>query len=85
MQEPPRTPLPPPQPDIRDGSLASLLNNDNQLPPLATLAPMDQAQLANVMDMSLDFLDAAPLDNVMTDIGQYDWVGLINLAWLKAC
>ncbi|KAK6222820.1 hypothetical protein LQW54_000629 [Pestalotiopsis sp. IQ-011] len=73
MQEPPRTSLPPPQPDIRDGSLASLLNNDNQLPPLATLAPMDQAQLANVMDMSLEFLDAAPLDNVMSDIGQYDW------------
>ncbi|ETS81024.1 hypothetical protein PFICI_06026 [Pestalotiopsis fici W106-1] len=75
MQEPPRTPLPPPQPEVRGGSLhvSSLLNNDNQLPPLSALAPTDQSQLANVMDLSLDFLDAVPLDNVLSDIGQYDW------------
>lgn len=75
MQEPPRTPLPPPQPEVRGSSLhvSSLLNNDNQLPPLSSMAPTDQSHLINVMDLSLDFLDSAPLDNVISDIGQYDW------------
>ncbi|KAK9782695.1 putative Fungal-specific transcription factor domain-containing protein [Seiridium cardinale] len=65
-----------PQPDIRDGSLASLLNNDTQLPPMATMAtmaPMDQSQLVNAMDFSLDFIDPAPLDSVLDGIGNYDW------------
>ncbi|KAH8198286.1 hypothetical protein TruAng_007536 [Truncatella angustata] len=74
IQEPPKLPAPPPpQPDVRDGSLASLLNNDNLLPPMATMAPMDQSQLVSVMDFSLDFMDPAPLDNVLNDIGHYDW------------
>lgn len=75
MQGPLKTPIPPPpQPEIRDGSLASLLNNDTHLPPMVTMAPMEQSQLVNSMDFSLDFLDSVPLDNVLNDIGQYDWV-----------
>lgn len=69
-----KTPAPPPQPDIRDGSLASLLNNDNPPPPTANMASMDQIQLASVMDLSLDFTDPVPLDKVLNDIGQYSWV-----------
>ncbi|KAH8671400.1 fungal-specific transcription factor domain-containing protein [Xylariales sp. PMI_506] len=75
-QEPPKkalAPPPPSQPEVRDGSLASLLNNDNQLPPLTPTPPLDQTQLASVMDFSLDFSDGAPWDNVLLDIAQYDW------------
>ncbi|KAI1868932.1 hypothetical protein JX265_006911 [Neoarthrinium moseri] len=76
QETPARVPIPPPppQPEVRDGSLASLLNNDNQLPPMVSMPVMDQSQLASAMDFSLDFMDPAPLDNVLNDIGQYDWV-----------
>jgi hypothetical protein len=71
----PQAPPPPPQPDIRDGSLASLLNNDTQLPPITNMPSMDQSQqLINAMDFSLDFMDSVPLDGVINDPSQYDWV-----------
>ncbi|KAI0134286.1 fungal-specific transcription factor domain-containing protein [Xylariales sp. AK1849] len=75
MQEPAtRIPAPStPQPDVRGGSLASLLNNDTQLPPMTKISSMDQSHLVHAMDLSLDFVDPAPLDSVLSDIGQYDW------------
>lgn len=35
---------------------------------------MDQSQLIHAMDFSLDFMDTIPLDNVLNDPSQYDWV-----------
>jgi hypothetical protein len=73
MQDLPRTkPPPPPQADIRDGSLASLLNNDVQPPP----PPMsyDHSQLISAMDFSLDFMDTTPIDSVLKDSNLVDWV-----------
>ncbi|KAI3326757.1 hypothetical protein HD806DRAFT_520493 [Xylariaceae sp. AK1471] len=73
MQDLPRTkPPPPPQTDIRDGSLASLLNNDVQPPPPLTIS-YDQSQLIPAMDFSLDFMDTAPIDSVLKDSNMVDW------------
>lgn len=81
MQEQPTRPpvQPPPQPEVRDGSLASLLNNDTQETPPLPPPPMDQSQLIHAMDFSLDFMDTIPLDNVLNDPSQYDWVSLAKL------
>lgn len=68
-------PLPPPQTDVRDGSLAILLNNDVQLPPPSTIS-YDQSQLISAMDFSLDFMDVAPIDNVLKEPNMVDWVWL---------
>ncbi|KAK6839847.1 hypothetical protein PG987_005713 [Apiospora arundinis] len=73
QEQPTRPPVPaPPQPEVRDGSLASLLNNDTQETPPPP-PPMDQSQLIHAMDFSLDFMDTIPLDNVLNDPAQYDW------------
>ncbi|KAH9892327.1 fungal-specific transcription factor domain-containing protein [Xylariomycetidae sp. FL2044] len=73
MQEPFTQPArPPPQPEVRDGSLASLLNNDVQpTPPMANA--YDQPQLIPAMDLSLDFMDTIPLENVLNDSNLVDW------------
>ncbi|KAK7946789.1 uncharacterized protein PG986_011110 [Apiospora aurea] len=75
MQEQPTRPpvQAPPQPEVRDGSLASLLNNDTQETRPPPPPPMDQSQLIHAMDFSLDFMDTIPLDNVLNDPSQYDW------------
>ncbi|KAI0601534.1 fungal-specific transcription factor domain-containing protein [Biscogniauxia sp. FL1348] len=77
MQEPvaklPPPPPPPPQPEVRDGSLASLLNNDVQPSPPVSAASYDQAQLIPAMDFSLDILDSVPLDSVLNDSNIVDW------------
>ncbi|KAI0811571.1 fungal-specific transcription factor domain-containing protein [Xylaria sp. FL0064] len=67
----PKPPPPPPQTDVRDGSLAILLNNDVQLPPLPV--SYDQSQLIPAMGFSLDFMDPAPIDNVLKDSNMADW------------
>ncbi|KAI1085332.1 fungal-specific transcription factor domain-containing protein [Whalleya microplaca] len=75
MQEPAikRPPPPPPQPEVRDGSLASLLNNDVQptQPPAST--SFDQSHLIPAMDLSLDFMDSLPLENVLNNPSLVDW------------
>lgn len=68
---------PPPRPDVRGGSLASLLNNDTQ--PLPTMPsvqpqPLDQSHLIHAMDFALDFMEVVPLDAVLDDPSRYDWV-----------
>ncbi|KAI5927388.1 fungal-specific transcription factor domain-containing protein [Camillea tinctor] len=74
MQEPvAKLPPPPPQPEVRDGSLASLLNNDVQPPPQVSSLSYDQAQLIPAMDFSLDILDSAPIDSVLNDPNIVDW------------
>ncbi|KAI1488879.1 fungal-specific transcription factor domain-containing protein [Biscogniauxia mediterranea] len=78
MQEPvAKLPPPPPsQPEVRDGSLASLLNNDVQPSPQVSSVSYDQAQLIPAMDFSLDIMDSAPLDSVLNDSNVVDWVSL---------
>ncbi|KAI0017671.1 hypothetical protein F4780DRAFT_574627 [Xylariomycetidae sp. FL0641] len=75
MQDPPNKlpPIPQPQPDVRDGSLASLLNNDAHTPVAPTPPGYDQSQLIPAMDISLDFMDSAPLDTVLNDSNFVDW------------
>lgn len=76
QEQPTRPPVQlPPQPEVRDGSLASLLNNDTQETPPPPPS-MDQSQLIHAMDFSLDFMDTIPLDNVLNDPAQYDWVSI---------
>lgn len=70
-----KPPPPPPQTDVRDGSLAILLNNDVQLPPPSSIS-YDQSQLIPAMDFSLDFMDVAPIDNVLKGSNIADWVCL---------
>ncbi|KAI1200757.1 fungal-specific transcription factor domain-containing protein [Nemania serpens] len=67
-----KPPPPPPQTDVRDGSLAILLNNDVQLPPPSSIS-YDQSQLIPAMDFSLDFMDVAPIDNVLKGSNIADW------------
>ncbi|CAJ2502558.1 Uu.00g099520.m01.CDS01 [Anthostomella pinea] len=76
MQEPAPAKLPPPrlpQPDVRGGSLASLLNNDVQPPPSILQVPYDYSHILPTMDFTLDFVDCAPLDNVLSDANLVDW------------
>lgn len=78
MQEPQqKAPAPPPlrpQPEVRDGSLASLLNNDGPTEPVPARRIFDQTSLMHAMDFSLDFSDTLPLDNVLSDAELVDWV-----------
>ncbi|KAI1179186.1 fungal-specific transcription factor domain-containing protein [Nemania sp. FL0916] len=67
-----RPPPPPPQTDIRDGSLAILLNNDVQLSPPPSI-PYDHSHLLPAMDFSLEFVDIAPIDNVLKESSIVDW------------
>ncbi|KAI1129126.1 hypothetical protein F5Y10DRAFT_160306 [Nemania abortiva] len=81
MQELPHIkplPPPPPQTDVRDGSLAILLNNDVQPPPPPTIS-YDQSQLIPAMDFSLDFTDIAPIDNVLKESNMVDWTLLDHI------
>ncbi|KAI1371989.1 fungal-specific transcription factor domain-containing protein [Hypoxylon crocopeplum] len=65
-----RSPPPPPKPDIRDGSLASLLNNDVQpAPSSSTLFE----PVTPPMDFSMDFINNLPLDNVLNGHNMVDW------------
>ncbi|KAK6951088.1 hypothetical protein Daesc_007618 [Daldinia eschscholtzii] len=72
MQDPAvtRSPPPPPKPEVRDGSLASLLNNDVQPAP-APSPPFDH--IIPTFDFSLDFANNAPLDNVLNSSNTIDW------------
>ncbi|KAI0108452.1 fungal-specific transcription factor domain-containing protein [Daldinia grandis] len=76
MQDPTITrsppPPPPPRPEVRDGSLASLLNNDAQPAP-APSPPFDH--IIPSFDFSLDFANNAPLDTVLNGNNTIDWVG----------
>ncbi|KAI1422961.1 fungal-specific transcription factor domain-containing protein [Xylaria sp. FL1777] len=73
MQDIPQSkPPPPPQSDVRDGSLAILLNSDVQLPPPVPVS-YDQSQLIPAMGFSLDFIDNASIDNVLKDSNMSDW------------
>lgn len=80
MQDPAVTrsppPPPPPRPEVRDGSLASLLNNDVQPAP-APSPPFDH--IIPSFDFSLDFANNAPLDIVLNGNNTIDWVGSIPL------
>ncbi|KAI8629964.1 hypothetical protein F5Y19DRAFT_65807 [Xylariaceae sp. FL1651] len=67
-----KPPPPPPQPEVRDGSLASLLNNDVQPSPPLPIS-YDQSQLIPAMDFSLDFMEPAPIDSVLKDSTMVDW------------
>lgn len=85
MQDPatarsPPPPPPPPKPEVRDGSLASLLNNDVQPAPSSTL--FDSMILP--IDFSMDFV---PLDTVLNNHSSVDWVrivGYLSLIWVFA-
>ncbi|KAJ2987141.1 hypothetical protein NUW58_g4666 [Xylaria curta] len=75
MPEPPHVkPRPPPAPhaEIRDVSLASLLNDDVPLPPPLTVK-YEQSQLISQMDFSLDFTDITPIDDVLKECNMVDW------------
>ncbi|KAI0157002.1 hypothetical protein GGR57DRAFT_77434 [Xylariaceae sp. FL1272] len=63
---------PEPRPDVRDGSLASLLNNDVQPTPSMPTA-FDPSQLLSAMDFSLDFMDPTPMDSILKDSTMVDW------------
>ncbi|RYP57370.1 hypothetical protein DL769_009524 [Monosporascus sp. CRB-8-3] len=80
LQEPQANqPAPPPlrpQPEVRDGSLASLLNNDSPSQPAVQRRLFDQTSLMHAMDFSLDFSDTLPLDNVLGPSQLVDWVRL---------
>lgn len=73
MQEPASNrspPPPPPKPELRDGSLAILLNNDMQQVPMtpSSLDPM-------AIDFSsLDFINNLPLDAMLSGQNTVDWV-----------
>ncbi|KAI0472698.1 fungal-specific transcription factor domain-containing protein [Xylariaceae sp. FL0804] len=77
MQEAPlhNPPPPPAKLERREGSLAHLLNNDSQPapPPVPATAGYDQSQLIPAMDFSLDFMDAAPIDEVLNGSSLVDW------------
>ncbi|KAI1762204.1 fungal-specific transcription factor domain-containing protein [Hypoxylon sp. FL1150] len=62
---------PPPKPEVRDGSLASLLNNDVQ--PIATPPPSFVDPMGSNADFSLDFINNLPLDNVLDGQPMVDW------------
>lgn len=85
MQEPQaKIPAPPPlrpQPEVRDGSLASLLNNDGPSEPAVPRSMFDQTSLMHAMDFSLDFSDTFPLDNVFSDPQLVDWVSPSYMAF----
>ncbi|KAI0543692.1 hypothetical protein F4679DRAFT_590246 [Xylaria curta] len=72
-----RNPPHPPQADVRDGSLARLLNNDAQTPPPLT-GPYDQSLLIPAMDYSFDFVDPAPIDSVLKEPNVVDWACLTS-------
>ncbi|KAI1336761.1 hypothetical protein F5Y15DRAFT_393065 [Xylariaceae sp. FL0016] len=76
MQEPlQKFAPPPPQPEVRGGSLHHLLNNDTQPspPPPIPTPTYDQSQLVPAIDFSLDFMDSTPIDNVLNDANLVDW------------
>ncbi|KAI4865857.1 fungal-specific transcription factor domain-containing protein [Hypoxylon rubiginosum] len=62
---------PPPKPEVRDGSLASLLNNDVQ--PILTPPPSYIDPMVPNVDFSLDFINNLPLDNVLNGHNMVDW------------
>ncbi|RYO76635.1 hypothetical protein DL766_003741 [Monosporascus sp. MC13-8B] len=78
LQEPQANqPAPPPlrpQPEVRDGSLASLLNNDSPSQPAVPRRLFDQTSLMHAMNFSLDFSDTLPLDNVLGGPQMVDWI-----------
>lgn len=65
---------PPPKPEVRDGSLASLLNNDVQ--PILTPPPSFVDPMGHSVDFSMDFINNLPLDNVLNGHSMVDWVRL---------
>ncbi|KAI1389484.1 fungal-specific transcription factor domain-containing protein [Hypoxylon trugodes] len=75
MQEPAtnRSPPPPPKPDVRDGSLASLLNNDSQPNPVPSPAPFEPVITLPPFDFSSEFLNNLPLDTMLNGQNTVDW------------
>ncbi|KAL7623372.1 hypothetical protein AAE478_007053 [Parahypoxylon ruwenzoriense] len=65
-----RSPPPPPKPEVRDGSLASLLNNDVQ--PIPT-PPSSSFDMIPPIDFSLDFINNLPLDSMLNNNNVVDW------------
>ncbi|KAI0387148.1 fungal-specific transcription factor domain-containing protein [Hypomontagnella monticulosa] len=63
-------PPPPPKPEVRDGSLASLLNNDVQTGPVASPAPFEPIV---PIDFSIDFANQIPLDTMLNGSHTVDW------------
>ncbi|KAI2624933.1 fungal-specific transcription factor domain-containing protein [Hypoxylon sp. NC1633] len=72
MQDPVanRSPPPPPKLEVRDGSLASLLNNDVQPAPTPSTS---YESIMPQMDFSLDFVNNLALDNVLNGQDTIDW------------
>jgi hypothetical protein len=77
-----KPPPPPPQTDVRDGSLAILLNNDVQLSPPHSVG-YNHSHLFPVMDFSLEFMDVAPIDNVLKESNIVDWVCYTHLSHVE--
>ncbi|KAI1332773.1 hypothetical protein F5Y16DRAFT_125299 [Xylariaceae sp. FL0255] len=65
------SPLPPP-PEVRGGSLASLLNNDIQPAPVLPNL-YDQSSLIPAMDFSLDLGSVNHMDSILKDANMVDW------------
>ncbi|KAI1396318.1 fungal-specific transcription factor domain-containing protein [Hypoxylon fuscum] len=65
-------PHPPPKPEIRDGSLASLLNNDVQTAP----TPPAFESMIPPIDFSSEFINGLPLDNVLNINHMVDWTAI---------
>ncbi|OTA70457.1 hypothetical protein K449DRAFT_393455 [Hypoxylon sp. EC38] len=72
MQDPAANRSPPaPKPEVRDGSLASLLNNDvPQAPP--TPSPSYEP-LIPPLDFNLEFINSLPLDSMLNGQNTVDW------------
>ncbi|OTB09218.1 hypothetical protein M426DRAFT_50939 [Hypoxylon sp. CI-4A] len=78
MQEPctRSPPPPPPKPEVRDGSLASLLNNDSQPDPIPSPASFD-SMIPPIDFSSLDFDNNMPIDHVLNNNSAMDWVSIL--------
>ncbi|KAI1462754.1 fungal-specific transcription factor domain-containing protein [Annulohypoxylon moriforme] len=63
-------PPPPPKPELRDGSLAILLNNDMQQLPMTPSSSLDPM---SIDFSSLDFINNLPLDAMLSGQNSVDW------------
>ncbi|KAI1105088.1 fungal-specific transcription factor domain-containing protein [Jackrogersella minutella] len=74
MQDPAvnRSPPPPPKPDVRDGSLASLLNSDITPAPVTPASSFDPT-IPPFDFSSLDFINNLPLDAMLNSHNTFDW------------
>lgn len=77
MQRPPPTP-PAHKPEVRGGSLASIMNSEPQNPPMLELFENAGTRVRHSMDFPLDFSDYVPIERMIEDRATVDWVSLLD-------